>query len=195
MFGMSEADLEKIEQELEVIAPGMEQMEKDFEQYQEDMEKFQEKSEKGERTMRKRQNKDWLEGYEVDEKLSDAIDAENGDKPESISVMLWGWSVPTAWVAFSLGLTIMVLLIVLSSIIGIADWTWIGSFVVVGLGVGVLVPALLWVIGAPEENVAPVLLQGKIIGPWAALGGAVLVLVGGLLSAIYGLVAFIQRKR
>lgn len=150
----------------------------------------------------RRDKKDFYRDYKLDrkgEKAAEEFD-EKYEKTEdkkgmSFSIWLWGWNSVAGILCLVFGLVIATFVILAMSIRVIGRWSWIGSFASMGMGIPIVILALLWWLGSPGADVRYSLSQGAFIGTFVALGGGVLTVIFGLIDGIVGLVGMVRRLR
>ena len=77
----------------------------------------------------------------------------------------------------------------------IRRWAWTALPLVAGLAVPVLLMAIVFLSSAPGTDVPPILSQGTSVGPWVALIGSALVLVGSSAALWIELFGFVASRR
>lgn len=117
------------------------------------------------------------------------------EEGESKIWLVWGWQTGSGLLALVLGLLVLPAAVVFGFVKPLRPWSWLPFLLSVVAGVAMIVvfPSWFFSINIPDENMAPMLRQGIIAGPWMALLSGLAVSVCGAAGGIMGLVAFIKR--
>jgi GYF domain 2 len=116
------------------------------------------------------------------------------DKQRSLTITQWGWSEGCGITSLVFGAVVLLFAIVFVAVPPLRNWSWIVSAVALVMGIVTLILSLIWIFKSPGQDVAGVLSQGIVVGPWLMLAGGVLFLVAGLFDTIFGILFVVRRK-
>jgi len=141
--------------------------------------------------------KAWRKFYKKYDVAYEDDDFEQGELEEGESKiwLVWGWQTGSGVMALVFGLFLLPAFIVFGFVKPLQPWSWLSFLISVGAGIAMILVFPNWFFSnsIPDENMAPVLRQGVIAGPWMALVSGLAISVCGATGGIMGLVAFIKR--
>jgi hypothetical protein len=120
---------------------------------------------------------------------------ELGKEQRTFSKIIWGIHTSAGILGLVFAFLIIAPVIVAIFVAPMRSWLWISSFVSSIFGLVVLIFALTWIFGTPNESAGDVLRQGIVVGPWVGLVSGATVLTAGIVDGIGGLRRLIRRLR
>lgn len=122
----------------------------------------------------------WREQEKRFEKLADS------GSLATTTIWLWGWHTTEARLAMAFGLLIGSLAVLELLVASVRRFGWVLWFVSAGLAVPVVILGLRFFADCPQARIEG-LTQSFFAGPFLAVGGGGLVIVGGLVCGVIGL--------
>jgi hypothetical protein len=117
------------------------------------------------------------------------------DSEPPFSIKLWGWNTVAGTMGLLAGLLVIPAVLLPWFLQVLRRWSWIGSIAAgIVTGLVVVIFSLMW-FGSPSGSVSGITWMGPFIGPYLALVGGAVLLVGGSVDAILGLVAFVAEGK